>query len=142
MNAILDQAETHWHYIAPLLSMPENEADYDSKVAALDDILDVVGDDESHPLATLAARIGDLIEAYDEEHRPMPESPPSNVLRYLMNEHGLSQTDLPELGAQPVVSAILNGKRSLNWRQICELSDRFGIPTDAFKERRELQIIR
>ncbi len=30
---------------------------------------------------------------------------------YLMEEHGLRQSDLPEIGSQGVVSEILNGKR-------------------------------
>lgn len=136
MNAILDAAARHWAYIAPLLAEPVDEADYDAKVEALDELLDIVGDEEDHPLASLAARLGDVIEAYDEEHRPMPEASGADVLRYLMTEHGVTQGDLPEVGAQPVVSAILSGKRSLNWRQICGLSERFGVPTDAFKEPR------
>lgn len=135
MNAILDQATMHWAYIAPLLSEPESEADYDTKVEALDELLDMVGDDENHPLAGLVARLSDIIEAYDEEHRPMPDVSNVDVLRYLMEEHGVTQSNLPEVGAQPVVSAILAGKRSLNWRQICGLSERFGVPTDAFKGR-------
>ncbi|MBW5801195.1 helix-turn-helix domain-containing protein [Halomonas elongata] len=141
MNAILDQAAMHWTHIAPLLSEPENEADYDAKVEALDELLDMVGDDEDHPLAGLAARLGDIIEAYDEEHRPMPAASSVDVLRYLMEEHGVTQSNLPEVGPQPVVSAILAGKRSLNWRQVCELSERFGVPTDVFKERRRLRTI-
>ncbi|MDZ7852007.1 MAG: hypothetical protein U5L98_04980 [Halomonas sp.] len=66
----------------------------------------------------------------------MPDTSGAEVLRYLMTEHAISQSDLPEVGAQPVVSAILSGKRSLNWRQICGISHRFGVPTDAFKEQR------
>lgn len=72
--------------------------------------------------------------AYDEEHRPMPRASGTEVLRYLMQEHGISQSDLPEVGAQSVVSAILSGKRTLNWRQVSGLSDRFGVSSDAFKE--------
>ncbi|XKE47358.1 transcriptional regulator [Halomonas organivorans] len=135
MNAILDEVALHWGYIAPLLAEPVDEADYDAKVEALDELLDTVGDDEDHPLAVLAARLGDVIEAYDEQRRPMPQASGAEVLRYLMTEHGVTQSDLPEVGAQPVVSAILSGKRMLNWRQICGISDRFGVPTDVFKER-------
>ncbi|MNN97350.1 Antitoxin HigA [compost metagenome] len=54
------------------------------------------------------------------------------VLRYLMQEHGLSQTDLPEVGAQSVISEILGGKRQLNVRHIRALSERFGVPADVF----------
>lgn len=133
MNAILDQVAMHWAHIAPLLSEPTSDAEYDAKVEALDELLDAIGDDEHHPLAGLAERLGDLIESYDETHRPLPAVAGADVLRYLMQEHGVTQSGLPEIGAQPVVSAVLAGKRSLNWRQICELSDRFGVPTDVFR---------
>lgn len=137
MNAILDEATLHWAHIAPLLSEPVNDDEYNAKVEALDELLNAIGDDERHPLASLAARLGDVIEAYDERHRPMPEVSGAEVLGYLMAEHGLTQNGLPEVGAQSVVSAILSGKRSLNWRQVCALSDRFGVPTDVFKRRRD-----
>lgn len=38
---------------------------------ALDELLDIMGEDESHPLASLVDIMGDWIEAYDEEHHPM-----------------------------------------------------------------------
>jgi len=44
----------------------------------------------------------------------------------------LTQKDLPEIGAQSVVSAVLSGKRRLNVRQIARLSARFGLRADAF----------
>ena len=97
MNAVLDQAATHWQYIAPLLSAPESEEEYDEKVEALDEILNLVGDDENHYLSSLAARLGDLLEAYDERVRPMPVAQDTDVLRYLMEEHGITQNDLPEI---------------------------------------------
>ncbi|SOC58004.1 HTH-type transcriptional regulator / antitoxin HigA [Chromohalobacter canadensis] len=134
MQTLVEQATKHWSYLAPLLSMPSNDADYDARVDALDELLELIGDDEAHPLASLASRLGDVLEAYDEEHRPMPDVAGSDVLRYLMQEHQISQSGLPELGAQSVVSAILAGRRQLNWRQICELSERFGLSTDMFKE--------
>ncbi|MBP9500705.1 MAG: hypothetical protein KBF17_00945, partial [Candidatus Promineofilum sp.] len=49
------------------------------------------------------------------------------VLAYLMEEHGLRQSDLPEVGSQGVVSEVLSGKRELNGRQIKELAARFGV---------------
>ena len=41
----------------------------------------------------------------------MPDCGGSDVLRFFMAEHSLSQSDLPEVGSQGVVSEILNGKR-------------------------------
>ncbi|MEF8794577.1 helix-turn-helix domain-containing protein [Thiohalorhabdus sp.] len=129
----VEEAEAHWRHIAPLLSEITDEADYDRRVAMMDHLLDRASDLEDDPRAELASRIGDLIEAYDEQKRPMPVSGNREVLRYLMAEHGLTQSDLPEVGGQSVVSEILAGKRDLNWRQVRALADRFGVSTDAFR---------
>jgi len=50
-----------------------------------------------------------------------------------MDEHGLTQADLrSELGGQPVVSEILNGKREINARQAKALAARFHVSPAAF----------
>lgn len=48
-----------------------------------------------------------------------------------MEQHGLRQSDLPELGPQSVVSAVLSGKRALNLRQVKALAARFHVPMEA-----------
>ena len=53
-------------------------------------------------------------------------------LKYLMEQHGLKQTDLSEIGSQGVVSEILTGKRELNIRQVRALSKRFGVSAATF----------
>jgi antitoxin component HigA of HigAB toxin-antitoxin module len=58
--------------------------------------------------------------------------PRIDALIYLMEEHSLSQSDLPEIGSQGVVSEILNGKRKLNVRQIQLLAERFQVSTATF----------
>ena len=100
-----------------------NQAAYRRLVDALDAVLAAGGAEESHPLAHLADYLGDLVAEYEAAHAP---------LRELMQQHGLTQKDLPEIGAQSVVSAVLKGKRQLNVRQIARLSERFGLPADAF----------
>lgn len=44
-----------------------------------------------------------------------------------MDEHGLTQSELPEVGLQGVVSEVLSGKRALNVRQIRALARRFHV---------------
>ena len=132
MNALIEQAAQHWQFVSPLLRKPENEADYDQLVEALDELSDRIGDDESHPLMSLVDIIGDWVEAYDLEHRPMPKVSGVDVLRSVMQEHGLNQSDLPGVGTQSVVSEILSGKRQLNVRQIRWLADHFKVPVEMF----------
>ena len=62
----------------------------------------------------------------------IPDTSPAEVVAFLMEQHGLRQSDLPEIGAQSVVSAVLRGKRALNTRQIKQLSVRFGVAADVF----------
>jgi len=49
-----------------------------------------------------------------------------------MEEHGLTQSDLPEVGSRGVVSEILSGKRELNIRQIRALAKRFRVSPAVF----------
>ncbi len=54
------------------------------------------------------------------------------ALKFLMEQHGLKQSDLSEIGSQGVVSEILRGKRELNMRQVRALSERFGVSSATF----------
>ena len=129
---IASEAVSHWKYLAPALTAPQSEGEHEYLVAILDEILDAGGADETSPLATLAERIGELIGVYETEHHPIPEASPAEVLAFLMDQNGLKLEDLPEIGTPSVVSAVLNGKRELDIRQVATLSKRFGVPADVF----------
>jgi HTH-type transcriptional regulator/antitoxin HigA len=49
-----------------------------------------------------------------------------------MDQHGLRQADLPEVGSQGVVSEVLAGRRELNTRQIRALAKRFKVGAGTF----------
>ncbi|MBA3708263.1 MAG: helix-turn-helix domain-containing protein [Planctomycetes bacterium] len=76
----------------------------------------------------------DLVHSYEERRHAMPRGRTRDVVRHLMEANGLTQGDLPEIGPQSAVSAILSGKRSLNLRMIKALAKRFHLPADAFIE--------
>jgi HTH-type transcriptional regulator/antitoxin HigA len=131
MTVIPQELQTHWTAISPLLSI-RNEHEYDLAVERLNRLLDEIGADEQHPLYTLLDTLGTLIHAYEEQHHPMPECSGVDVLRFLMDEHGLTQSDLSEVGSQGVISDILRGKRVLNVRQIRALAKRFQVSPAVF----------
>ena len=106
--------------------------DYARAVAMLDEIIDEIGEDEKHPMAELADALSVFVEKYEAEHMAIPQANLAAVLKYFMNEHGLRQTDLPEIGSQGVVSEVLAGKRELNTRQITGLAKRFGVSPAVF----------
>jgi len=98
----------------------------------LNELLDEIGHNEKHPLYGLLDTLGTLIEVYEEEHYPIPDASGADVLHFLMEEHQLTQSDLPEVGSQGVVSEILSSKRELNVRQIRVLAKRFKVSTAVF----------
>ncbi len=74
-----------------------------------------------------------LIERYEEEHYTVPEASPADVLRFLLEQHGLKQRDLAaDLGGESVVSEVLSGKRKLNASHIEQLSKRFHVSPAVF----------
>lgn len=131
MSSIPSEIQAHWDYIQPILSI-RSEDEYDQAIVRLNHLIDEVGVDESHPLYELLDTLGTLIYAYEEKQDPMPEASGAEVLRFLMEEHGLRQSDMVEVGSQGVVSEVLNGKRTLNIRQIRALAIRFNVSPRAF----------
>ncbi len=74
-----------------------------------------------------------ILKDYEDKHFTYSEAKGHEVLKYLMDEHNLTQADLKEeLGGQSVVSAILNRKRELNKKQIQALSERFNVSPAVF----------
>lgn len=131
MSTISQDIQSYWPAISPLLAI-RNEREYDLAVERLNSLLDEVGTNEQHPLYTLLDTLGIVLHAYEEQHQPMPECSGANVLRFLMEEHGLAQSELPDVGSQGVISEILHGKRELNVRQIRALAKRFHVSPAVF----------
>ena len=121
--------------VGPLAAI-RSKREYERKRKLMNALLDEIGGDERHPLAGLLDLLGDLVAAYEAREASetlLPEAPPADVLRLLIDSNGLSQADLAaELGGQPVVSAVLAGKRAINARQAKALGQRFGVSAAVF----------
>lgn len=75
MNATIDiqQLVPAWQVlqsVAPIAHI-DNEAEYTQATLLLNSLLDVVRDDDSHPLYSLVSVVGDLIEAYEIDYEPL-----------------------------------------------------------------------
>ena len=114
------------------MSVIRNEAQYDQAVEHLNALIDEIGTDETHPLYELLDTLGTLVHAYEERHYPVPDCSGREMVGFLMEEHGLKQADLPEIGSQGIVSEVLSGKRELNVRQIRALAQRFHVSPAVF----------
>jgi HTH-type transcriptional regulator / antitoxin HigA len=66
----LERVEQAWPTVAPWLRVPRTEAEYQQLVAVLNALIDRVGEDETHPLASLMDVVGELIAQYEDAHVP------------------------------------------------------------------------
>lgn len=76
LSAELKQAANVWPALANIVSVPRTEEEYERTVALLDELIDEVGENEKHPLASLMDTLGTLIEAYEDRHFPKPVGDP------------------------------------------------------------------
>lgn len=133
-NKTMKRAAVHFSALSQIVPLHpiRNELDYDRAVQVMQQLLDHCGGDENHPLGELAEFLGELVANYDDAHYPMKPVSPIAMVRFLMEQHRLTQSDLPEIGSQGVVSEVLRDKRSLNARQIKALAQRFSVSPAVF----------
>jgi len=134
MNTQLENISKAWPTVKSIFSVPHSEKDYNALVKTLDSLIDEVGNKQNHLLAPVMETIGNLIESYENRKYKINKSNPIEALKYLMQEHGLKQADLKEIGSQGVVSEILSGKRTLNIEQIRKISKKFHVSPLVFIE--------
>ncbi len=127
MNSQLENISKAWPTVKAIFSVPHSEKDYNALVKILDSLINEVGNNQNHKLAPVMETIGNLIENYETQEYKINESSPIEALKYLMQEHGLKQSDLKEIGSQGVVSEILTGKRMLNIEQVKKISNKFHV---------------
>lgn len=74
-----------------------------------------------------------LVEEYEDEHYPIPEAKPNEILKMLMYEHDLKQSDLLDIfGSSGIASEVVNGKRSISKTQAKKLAERFKVSVELF----------
>lgn len=132
----LNDISTHWvalHEALGLGAPIADEAQYERMLAAAEALMEAYDDCPGNPLGGLIELVAARIRDYEARLHPWPDaSTPASRLAFLMEQHGLKQSELPEVGPQSVVSAVLAGKRKLNLRQARALAARFGLPLEVF----------
>ncbi len=108
------------------------EDDYEQARATIDVLVEEVGDNEDHPLAEVLDYLADRVKAYEDEHFSIPDAEPREVLRFLMEQHGLKQEDLADCAPQSRISDILNGRRDVSKDIAKKLARRFNVHADLF----------
>jgi HTH-type transcriptional regulator / antitoxin HigA len=69
-NIDISKTAAAWPPLAGTVFVPHTEEEYSHLVAVLDQLVDEVGEDESHPLASLMEILGVLVEYYENAHVP------------------------------------------------------------------------
>jgi HTH-type transcriptional regulator/antitoxin HigA len=86
--------------------------------------------DEPADVARLQAQAR-LIAAYEEGKWPRRPPSTADLIRHLMDQHGLTRADMvPILGTPSRVSEVLQGKKGLSMAMVQRLRTRFNIPAD------------
>ncbi len=119
----LSHIRTEEEYQGALSLVDELIDDFDSNVALIERLTDVIEEWESTDPAFAEFNAG--VEALDAV----------DMLKFLMKQHGLGIADIPEIGSKSLVSKILNRRgRELTRRHIAALSKRFGVSPAIFYE--------
>ena len=120
MTDNLKASLAHWPELSQSVFVPHTEKEYQRLVVLLDQLVDEVGNDESHPLASLMEVVGLLIEKYEDEQVPeleessaLREDPPSLFL--ILHSAFLLRKGIHHGFGPPTVSPVKShsGKRTL-----------------------------
>ncbi|RKR09697.1 HTH-type transcriptional regulator/antitoxin HigA [Flavobacterium sp. 90] len=106
----------------------KTEKDYDLALQRVNTLFDAepntVEADELDILVT-------LIEKYEQIHYPIPEPDPIEAIKFMMEQNGLTPTDLGILlNSRSRVSEIFKRKRALTIAQIRVLNEKLRIPAE------------
>lgn len=126
------QTIDHWGHIASYAHIPSNEKEYENLLAFVDELMDWSRHHKDTRATSLLNLIANNIQTYENQHYPAKKVSSIEMLKFLMDEHGLGQNDLQEIGSQSLVSKIVNGERQLTLEHIRSLSKRFGVSPAVF----------
>jgi len=91
------------------------------------------GDRLSPEEGKLLDLLSDLIENYEDKVYPIEDAPPHEMLKFLMRENDLKQSDLLHVfGSSGIASEVVGGKRSISKAQARKLAEFFKVSVELF----------
>ena len=118
----------------PLMPM-RTHRDYNAAIGVMRELMLRGEDDLDQGEQDYLAALSRFVSDYEGEHLRIDLSGlgPVNVLKHLMEAHGMSTADLGRvLGSQSAASMVLTGKRELSKSQVVKLARHFGIEAGLF----------
>jgi HTH-type transcriptional regulator / antitoxin HigA len=111
----------------------QSEEEYEIMLENINELMSKGETELSSEEVRLLETLAILVEAYEDEHYPIPDLPPNEVLKYLMEENGLKQSDLLHIfGSSGIASEVVNGKRAISKAQAKKLAEHFKVSVELF----------
>lgn len=114
------------------ISTVRTAKDYKKASKIMFQLLDVIGEDETHPLCGVLDYVTAHVAEYEDKHYHIPDAEPRAMLKFLMEQNDLKQTDLKDILPASRVSEILNGKREISKAVAKKLAVRFNMNVSVF----------
>src|SRR5436190_9243609 len=105
--------------------------DNDKELARARALVERLWDSDDRADIALQEAQARLIVAYEERKWPRRAPRVADLIRHLMDQHGLTRADMvPILGTPSRVSEVLSGKKGLSMAMVQRLRARFRVPAD------------
>jgi len=127
-------AQKYGQLLAKAQPRPIQSEEKNERLLTMVDRLLAKADDQRTPEEdVLLELLCQLIERFEEEHYPIPESLPHRVLQFLMEQNDVRQRDLLLIfGSRGQVSAVVQGQRRLTKAQANALGEFFHVSPELF----------
>ncbi|HLM00991.1 MAG TPA: hypothetical protein VK400_08030 [Pyrinomonadaceae bacterium] len=111
----------------------ETEEENERYLEIVESFMDKGGENLSPEEVSLFNLLVTLIEDFEQRNYPMPDIPPNERIKYLLQEKQLRQKDLlPIFGSEGIISEVLKGTRGITVRHAKELARFFNVPVELF----------
>jgi HTH-type transcriptional regulator/antitoxin HigA len=110
----------------------ETREEFDRYVQMMEDLdrRTTAGEPLAPEEEALLALLERLVQDYDDRIE-LPEVPPHEMVKFLMDQRGLRQAALVEvIGSRAQVSAMVSGRRGISKAQAKKLAEFFHVPAD------------
>lgn len=132
INNMFDEKKYGALLMTTLPRVIENEQELGKMEDVISQLLSK-GENFSPEEEKLLILVSNLVEDYEDEMYPMPDVPPNQVLKNLMEENGLKQKDLLNIfSSSGIASEVVNGKREISKAQARKLAEYFNVSVELF----------
>ncbi len=123
MNFVMaEEAKEVSHFL--LKFQIHSDEDLERAVIYAEELADLFEDGNSE-IESLLDYVLNVIDKYEDNHYPVKDPSPIDMLKFLMEQNGDKQKDLIDIAPKSAISEILSGKRPLNKSHIEKLSKKY-----------------